>query len=108
MGALTCDSALDVSYKTAWCLCHRIRAAMHEAHPELLDGIVEVDETYIGGKKRGNGRGNYRPYKTAVIAAVKAKSGAVSGAGCVELSGVSCAPHSAQIPSRPLSQNRNK
>jgi transposase-like protein len=43
---------LDVSYKTAWYLCHRIRAAMYEAHPELLDRIVEVDETYIGGNKR--------------------------------------------------------
>ena len=40
------------SYKTAWYLCHRIRAAMKEARP-MLDGTVEVDETYVGGKERG-------------------------------------------------------
>jgi len=42
---------LGVSYKTAWYLCHRIRAAMKEAQ-QMLDGTVEVDETYIGGKPR--------------------------------------------------------
>jgi transposase-like protein len=39
------------SYKTAWYLCHRIRAAMVEASQPKLTGIVEVDETFIGGKK---------------------------------------------------------
>lgn len=48
---------LKVSYKTAWYLCHRIRAAMKDANPRKLDGIVEVDETYVGGKRRGVGRG---------------------------------------------------
>jgi len=48
---------LKVSYKTAWYLCHRIRATMKDANPRRLDGIVEVDETYIGGKRRGVGRG---------------------------------------------------
>jgi transposase-like protein len=43
---------LGVSYKTAWYLCHRIRAAMHDESGELLRGIVEADETYIGGKTR--------------------------------------------------------
>lgn len=43
---------LGVSYKTAWYLCHRIRKAVEEiteGKPKL-DGIVEVDETYVGGK----------------------------------------------------------
>jgi transposase-like protein len=43
---------LGVSYKTAWFLCHRIRSAMHDESGELLDGTVEIDETYIGGKPR--------------------------------------------------------
>jgi transposase-like protein len=43
------------SYKTAWYLCHRIRRAMSEAERPLLDGTVEMDETYVGGKGRGKG-----------------------------------------------------
>ncbi len=40
------------SYKTAWYLCHRIRAAMKEVEKPMLDGTVEMDETYVGGKQR--------------------------------------------------------
>jgi len=40
------------SYRTAWYLCHRIRAAMGEGDPAPLSGTVEVDETYVGGKPR--------------------------------------------------------
>ncbi len=61
---------LDISYKTAWYLCHRIRAAMSEANPEPLRGTVEVDETLVGGKKRHVGRG-YRKHKTIVAGAVQ-------------------------------------
>jgi transposase-like protein len=61
---------IGVSYKTAWYLCHRIRAAMKETTPELLDGTVEVDETYVGGKKRGMGHG-YKGNKTMVMGAVQ-------------------------------------
>jgi transposase-like protein len=43
------------SYKTAWYLCHRIRAAMKEAERPMLDGTVEMDETYVGGRKLGQG-----------------------------------------------------
>ena len=42
---------LGVSYKTAWYLCHRIRNAMQRSSGgPKLQGIVEVDETYVGGK----------------------------------------------------------
>ena len=63
---------LDVSYKTAWYLCHRIRAAMRGAYPFPLKGIVEVDETWVGGKKKGMGRG-YRGNKAVVVGAVQRK-----------------------------------
>jgi transposase-like protein len=46
---------LGVSYKTAWYLCHRIRAAMKEYDKTMLEGTVEMDETYVGGRKRGAG-----------------------------------------------------
>ena len=45
------------SYKTAWYLFHRIRAAMATAERPMLDGTVEMDETYVGGKQRGYGSG---------------------------------------------------
>ncbi|MBI3895285.1 MAG: IS1595 family transposase [Acidobacteria bacterium] len=41
---------LKVGYQTAWFLSHRIRKAMEEANPRKLDGTIEVDETYIGGR----------------------------------------------------------
>ncbi len=43
---------LGVSYKTAWYLGHRIRSAMEEDSPVPLRGIVEIDETFIGGRYR--------------------------------------------------------
>ena len=43
--------SLGVSYKTAWYLCHRVRKAMEDVTSKpKLDGIVEVDETFIGGR----------------------------------------------------------
>lgn len=42
---------LNVTQKTAWFLNHRIRVMLTDNAPELLDGIVEVDEVYIGGKE---------------------------------------------------------
>jgi transposase-like protein len=60
---------LGVSYKTAWYLCHRIRAAMKETAPRpKMTGIVEMDETYVGGRHHGaciEGRGD--PKKGIVI-----------------------------------------
>jgi transposase-like protein len=52
MSANQMKRQLAVSYKTAWYLCHRIRAAMLEIAPEKLGGTVEIDETYVAGKKR--------------------------------------------------------
>jgi hypothetical protein len=38
------------SYKTAWLTCHKIRTAMVE-DIKKVGGIVEADETYVGGKR---------------------------------------------------------
>jgi len=38
------------SYETAWHLCHRVRSAMEDQDAGMLGGVVEADETYIGGK----------------------------------------------------------
>jgi len=58
---------LGVSYKTAWYLCHRIRAAMKEADRPMLNGTVEVDETFVGGKKIGYGVKAAKAEKEVVI-----------------------------------------
>jgi transposase-like protein len=57
MSANQLKRTIGVSYKTAWYLCHRIRAAMATAERPLLSGTVELDETYVGGRERGGKRG---------------------------------------------------
>ena len=60
---------LGVSYKTAWYLSHRIRAAMTD-DGVLLSDTVEMDETFVGGRTRGTGSG-YTGNKTIVLGAVE-------------------------------------
>ena len=61
---------IGVSYKTAWYLCHRIRSAMSDGSPNPLKGIIEVDETWVGGKAKGFGHG-YKGNKAVVAGAVE-------------------------------------
>ena len=62
------------SYKTAWHLCHRIREAMGNdpfVGPTLF-GVVEVDETFVGGHQKGKGQGPYSTTnKSIVVGAVQ-------------------------------------
>ena len=60
--------SLDCTYKTAWYLCHRIRAAMREVNADRLRGIVEIDETYLGGKTTQENRWKN---KACVVGAVQ-------------------------------------
>ena len=46
---------LNLTQKTAWYLAMRLRSAM-EVRDKLLYGIVEADETYVGGKPKGGQR----------------------------------------------------
>jgi transposase-like protein len=52
MSACQVQRTVGMTYKTAWYLCHRIRAAMLETGKPKLNGIVEMDETYVGGKAK--------------------------------------------------------
>ncbi len=56
MSACQIQRTLGISYKTAWYLCHRIRAAMTQAEKPMLNGTVEMDATYVGGVNKGRGR----------------------------------------------------
>ena len=69
---------LAVSYETAWYMAHRVRLAMQEdeAFCEKFDGIVEVDETYVGGKRPGP-RGRGAASKIPVIGMKERTSGHV-------------------------------
>lgn len=48
---------LDITYKSAWFLLHRIRLAMKEPGSPFLSGTIEADETYVGGHYRKSPRG---------------------------------------------------
>jgi transposase-like protein len=72
------------SYRTAWSMCHRIRAGLLEPKTKL-GGVVEVDETYVGGddKNRHVGKrygvtGRGAGGKTPVVGAVKRKGNVVA------------------------------
>ena len=73
------------SYETALYMCNRIRAGLSEHKPDKLAGVVEVDETYIGGKdknkhwdKRSGGPGDAGATKIKVIGAVSRKGKVVA------------------------------
>ena len=51
MSAAQIARMLGVTYKTAWFMAHRLRHAM-ASDGFLMSGAVEVDETYVGGKRR--------------------------------------------------------
>lgn len=77
VAALEIKRTLNVAYKTAWFMCHRIRYAMAAGplHDALLKGTVEADETWVGGVKRGRtaierARGRL-DNKTAVVTLVE-------------------------------------
>ena len=55
MSAKQLERHLAVNYRTAWHLAHRIREAMKDG-ANLLTGVVEVDETYVGGEVRRKGK----------------------------------------------------
>lgn len=69
---------LQITQKSAWHLLHRIRAMFKETAPHMLKGIVEVDETYVGGKnknrhanKKKKNSGGRSADKTAVIGLIE-------------------------------------
>lgn len=65
------ERQLGVTYKTAWRMAKQIRTLFGEnGECELLEGTVEIDETYVGGVRKGRpGRG--ADGKTPVIGAVE-------------------------------------
>jgi transposase-like protein len=76
---------IDVTQKTAWFMLHRLRFAFNtESFRNEFDGVVEIDETYMGGadknkhvnKKIGK-QGHNKDTKTPVVGMKDRKTGSV-------------------------------
>lgn len=63
ISAVKLGEQLGVQYRTAWHLGHRIRAMLASGEKPPLAGLVEADETYVGGKSRNIRKGAPRPEK---------------------------------------------
>ena len=63
------------SYTTAWTWLHKIRTAMVNPNRTKLSGVVEVDETYIGGEENDGKRGRGTKNKSLVVIAVELLEG---------------------------------
>ena len=75
--AMLLSKLLDVCYPTAWLMAHKIRHAMAgEALTEPLQGLIELDDAYLGGHRPGEpGRqGRAAAGKTPILVAVEARS----------------------------------
>jgi transposase-like protein len=74
VSALSLQRALEIgSYPTAWAMLHRLRSVLVRPGRDRLTGIVEVDETYIGGEEPGLRGGRARGKKSLVGVAVEVK-----------------------------------
>lgn len=57
MSAKTLERTIGINYKVAWMMLHRFRVAMVNNERSQLSGIVEVDESFVGGEEQGGKRG---------------------------------------------------
>jgi transposase-like protein len=59
------------SYETAWTMLHKLRSGLRARPESRLHGLVEADETYVGGVERGRRGGRQAGSKTIVVAAIE-------------------------------------
>jgi len=75
VSALGLQRVLDIkSYTTAWRWLHKLRIAMVRPGRDMLSGVVEVDETYLGGPRPGK-RGRGAEHKMLIVIAVEINDG---------------------------------
>ena len=78
ISALSLQRTLEIgSYQTAWAMLHRLRSVLVRPGRDRLAGVVEVDETYIGGEEPGlaGGRARGKKVLTGVAVEVQAPKG---------------------------------
>jgi len=72
VSAQSLQRSLEIgSYQTAWAMLHRFRSVLIRPDRERLSGIVEVDETFIGGEEPGLRGGRARGKKSLVAVAME-------------------------------------
>lgn len=77
------------SYQTAWTLLHKVRSALWHRAQHRLEGLVEVDETYVGAtREKGLRGGREVGHKTIVAAAVEQRGKAAGAARLAVLEGI--------------------
>ena len=62
------------SYQTAWTMLHKLRSALSHRPAHRLAGLVEADETYVGGPERGRRGGREVLHKSIVAAAAEQRA----------------------------------
>jgi transposase-like protein len=64
---------LGVAYQTAWTIAHKLRHGLNEDDALPLKGLIEADETFIGGRgdSTSPGRSTDNPDKSLVVAAIE-------------------------------------
>jgi len=73
-------SSLGIDYRSAWHILHKIRLTFSQEDREPLSGLVEIDETYVGGQDLGNNhRGRSLASKSCVVIACECKRGKSMG-----------------------------
>lgn len=95
ISAMSLSRHLELQYRTCWHLLHRLRAMLGDKEGLPLSGIIEADETYVGGKTRNRkkhravptrGRGTNKPVLFAAIErGGPTRSAVVASAGGVAL-----------------------
>ena len=72
VSAMRLSKQLELGYKTAWTMLHKLRKAMGQRDAGYaLTGSIEMDEAYFGGAVAGKKRGRGTPHKTAVAVMVE-------------------------------------
>jgi transposase-like protein len=106
VSALFLARELALRYDTAWLMAHKLRHALSERPEYPLDGLLEIDESYYGGrgKPASRGRGLGDPNKSLMAIAVETVSaGPRRGEGIKKSCFVAAAPASpcCRPPPRP-------
>ncbi len=77
------------SYQTAWTLLHKLRSTLAARSAHRLTGLVEADETYVGGHERGRRGGREVLHKAIVAGAVEQRAHSAGRVRLTVVEGVS-------------------